>query len=339
VFDFRIPLLTFSAAGLLTAANPKPYTLTDLGTFGGTTAQARAINNRGAVVVNATGFSDNLTHCFVVDGRNTIALPPGAQCLAINSRGQVAGTFSTRAGQSAPFVWTNGQLTLLPTLGGNTGQVTAIADNGLMVGWAAKAPAGTPRAAMWDTSGNVTELGPFGGFGNAFDTYASFATGVNNQGQIGGYTLVEAFQATPFRYENGTFTSLPLPDPSGTTRGAVTAGMNEAGILLAGFSGASCDVSSGYQYVGDTPERLPLFGNPESINERGDIAGYRYPNGIQCGYPSQAFVLTGGALTDLPGLATPGSTVAWSINNRGDIAGYASTAFFGGVLHAVIWTK
>jgi uncharacterized membrane protein len=329
-----ISLLTLLSAGLA-VAGPKPYTLTDLGTFGGTSAQARATNNRGDVVVNATGFADNLNHCFLVEKKGTTALPAGAQCLAINSRGQVAGTFVTQAGQSTPFVWDRGQLTLLPTLGGTGGQVTAIADNGLMVGWAAK-PAGTQRAAMWDASGQVTELGPFGGEGNAFDTYASFATGVNNKGQIGGYTLVEGFRATPFRYEDGTFTALPLPVPSGTSRGWVTAGMNEEGILLAGSSPLTCIVYGGYQYVGDTPQQLPLVGNPQAINEQDEIVGYRYPNG-QCGSPISAFVVEDGARTDLPGIG--GSSVAWAINNRGDIAGYVSTGLFGGSFHAAIWTR
>lgn len=78
--------------------------MTDLGTLGGPTSSARAINARGQVVGEST-TAEGATHAFVwQDGLMTdLGTLDGGNSSArvINDRGQIAGTSSSEAGSNA----------------------------------------------------------------------------------------------------------------------------------------------------------------------------------------------------------------------------------------------
>jgi probable HAF family extracellular repeat protein len=103
---------------------------------------------------------------------------------AVNDRGQVVGTALPRSGNPLHgFVWQNGVMRDIGTLGGNGESTEArdIADNGQIVGRSQNA-AGESHG-FTSTNGVLTDLGTLGGG-------ESGAYGVNENGQIVGYSRI-----------------------------------------------------------------------------------------------------------------------------------------------------
>ncbi len=190
--------------------NPVPvhYTVTDLGTLGGTFGVAYGINNVGRVGGGATLANGN-QHSFLwtqsggmqdlgtLGGPNSAAGGP-------NSRTQLAVLSDTTT--TDPFgenfcgfgtgliclgaVWQDGVMTSLPTLGGNNGAAIGINNRGQSMGYAenrtqdATCPAPQVldyEAVIWEPQPNqVQELPPLPG-----DT-VGFALGINDAGQVVG---------------------------------------------------------------------------------------------------------------------------------------------------------
>src|SRR6185295_19133116 len=96
-------------ADLAPGATPT-FTITDLGTLGGPSADARAINNPGQVVgASATASGD--THAFLwtaTDGMKDLGTLGGnfSRAFGINSRGHVVGVSALASGEQRPFLWT-----------------------------------------------------------------------------------------------------------------------------------------------------------------------------------------------------------------------------------------
>src|SRR5262244_1097699 len=114
------------------------YTLTDLGTLGGTFSQAFGVNDKGWVVGFSTTEGDVGLHAFlwrdgVMTDFGTLAgsdtLPLSA-ALSINNRGEIAGLSETSIADPfgenfcgdllvcLPVVWRRGVITTLPIPGG-----------------------------------------------------------------------------------------------------------------------------------------------------------------------------------------------------------------------------
>jgi probable HAF family extracellular repeat protein len=173
--------------------------LRDLGTMGGSDAWAAYINDRGQVAgwsytstaVNATtGFPTQ--HPFIwEDGHfrdlgtlgGTIAIVGGmGSCCpgggAINNRSQVAGTSSLSGDANwHPYLWSDGRMTDLGTLGGPNGEAYWINDNGDVVGRADIARSSGHHAFLW-RRGNMIDLGAAPGWP------CSTALAVNSRGEV-----------------------------------------------------------------------------------------------------------------------------------------------------------
>src|SRR5215211_5122081 len=77
----------------------------------------------------------------------------------LNEAGQVVGTFVNAAGQSRAFLWDDGVLTDLGTLGGDSSWAGGLNDAGQVVGYSRVAPGSTATDAFLWENGVMTGLG------------------------------------------------------------------------------------------------------------------------------------------------------------------------------------
>lgn len=188
-------------------------TLHDLGTLGGRSSQAHAVNNRDQIVGKADlravfapdkpGGWARPTHAFLWhDGvmRDLGTLPGGrnSSAVAINDNAQAVGFSETPNGPRA-FVWHNGVMRDLGTLpGGAYSAAHGINNRGQIVGRSAAGPGETARAVLWQNDVPV-DLNDRLRAGSGW--VLTEARAVNDRGQIVGEGLVKgqrrAFLLTP----------------------------------------------------------------------------------------------------------------------------------------------
>jgi len=129
-------------------AHPQRYTVTDLGTLGGTFSSGEGINDQGWVNGFSTLPGDTITHAFL--RRHNVLKDigePGLNSLMaypFNERGEAAIHAETSTSDPLgedfcgfgthlvcpPFVWERGELTQLPTLGGTNGHANQVNNRG-----------------------------------------------------------------------------------------------------------------------------------------------------------------------------------------------------------------
>jgi probable HAF family extracellular repeat protein len=164
----RVVLMIGCDVGLMSGpAVAQTYTVTDVGTLGGTQTNGVAINANGQVTGDALTAGNHQRHGFLAsDGVATdIGTLGGVYSLgiAINAAGQVTGG-STIAGDTEqhPFLYSGGVMTDLGTLGGRHGNGLAINASGQVAG-AAEALNATDSHAFLYSGGVMTDLGTLGG--------------------------------------------------------------------------------------------------------------------------------------------------------------------------------
>lgn len=121
----------------------------------------------------------------------------------INNSGQVVGIYDT-ASNSTPhgFLWQNGTMSDLGTLGGSTSYAVRINQSGQIVGYAATTGNGAMHAVVWQ-NGIMTDLGAYG-------NSTSYGSGINNSGQIVGaaFTAPGNNVRHAILWQNGIMTDL-----------------------------------------------------------------------------------------------------------------------------------
>ena len=98
--------------------------------------------------------------------------------VAINDRGEVAGTSFTPGGTRRPVVWRSGKITSLGTLGGAFSEAVTVNERGQVIGVGVPANGSVVHAFVWD-GGKLTDLGTLGG-------QESDAAAINEHDQIVG---------------------------------------------------------------------------------------------------------------------------------------------------------
>lgn len=334
-----------------TSASPRPrpgeeprYTITDLGTLGGTESFAYAINEPGQIVGLSRLPGDTTNHAFLYrKGELTDLFPLNSENIltagptGINNDGLIAsGVIAGGIYDPALLDSTTGDITVLGSFGGLffgifNGVATSVNNDGQAVGYSYLDSLN--RHAFLYSDGVMTDIGSFGGY--------SYALGINASGTIVGSSseLVNGV-GHAFIYSQGTMIEI---NPFGALiNDSAATGINNRGQVVGrAFTGASS--FHGFIYWKGTITDLgTLDGGRNSearaINEKGLVVGIAdRPYSSTCSdpiggtFPCTRYIQTGvlyenGELKDLNSLIPTDSgwdlTWAFGVNNRGQIVGY-----------------
>jgi probable HAF family extracellular repeat protein len=270
---------------------------------------------------------------------------------AINNAGQVV--LSTG-------IYSNGTVTPLPALPGQTTPITAVAINasGQVVGSAGLSvvdPAGSSAVppggstsntvAVEFSNGTLTDL--FAPLTPGF-TVTGTATGINSSGEIVGYATVnnpkdeDEPASGGFIYINGASQPFPTYGGCGIGLGNQTANaINDSGQVVGSCSPFGEATSStgpagyySYAYILDYAEDTWTYigqGTANAINGSGEVTGTLAVGAhyLTYGGSTTAFLFSNGTLSNLGALPGANGSVGSAINSRGQIVGSSgSHAFF-----------
>ncbi len=348
------------------------YVVTDLGTLGGTFSIAFGINDKGQIDGLSTTPGDEVTHGFFLEngvmtdmgtlgGPNSQALfgpgeAPQATGLAENGIPDPNGEDFCGLGTNLiclNFVWQNGVMTPLPTLGGNNAQGSDINGQGQIAGMAENSVADPNcpgpqvlqfRPAVW-TQGKIQAL-PV-----SLGDPEGAAFGINNRGDVvGGSGTCAAYDlryGVPLQPRHALLwrTGSVKPIDLGNLGGAI----NNTGYAINDLQqvvGASDVSGDQFQHAffwqhGEMTDLGTLPGDVASaatgINNRAQAVGVS----MDAAGDGRAFLWQNGVITDLNSLIPPNSPLylmhACSINSQGQIVGFA-LQISTGELHAYLAT-
>jgi uncharacterized membrane protein len=290
---------------------------------------ATRVNNRGQIVglyaEDPNAPAQQAPHGFLLDhGRFTKIDVPGAtatQPFGINDHGQIVGAFLDDAGIHG-FLLDNGTFTTFDAPGSTTTVANDIDDSGRIAGYAIDAT-GT-HGFLRNTSGAITFVDvpntglPLPGRPDPPQT-AIF--GLNNQGQMVGY-FEDATGIHGFLLDQGTFTTIEVPEAASPSSATIVFDINDAGQLAGGYE------LTGYGYLRDRRGNFSTISHPDAvqetialgINNRGDIVGaYFDATGTVRGFLRGK---EGFTTIDVPGALGSG---AIKINDHRQIVGSYST--------------
>jgi probable HAF family extracellular repeat protein len=324
-------LLVAVTMPLQLAAQQTHYVVKDLGTLGGKGAVAEGISDRGWVVGSANLAGDQNGHAFLWrDGIMTDLGTLGGQNSqeqwpVKDKRGLIVGSAETPtpdplnedfcgfdANSGVPptgliclgFLWQEGVMTPLPTLGGNNAQAVGVNDLGQVVGFAEEStqyqncsPPQTLdiQAVVWGPNwGEIRTLAPLPG------DVSAWAIGINNYGQIIGVS--------------GQCVSPNFNTPGATTPQHAVIWQRGTVRSIGNLGGSSAF--------------------PWAINSNGQVVGQSWTTGDQT---IDAFLWQGGVMSNLGAVPGDFGSFAFSLNDLGQVVGTSCSESF--TCRAFLWQK
>jgi len=325
--------------------------MTDLGTLrGGMNSVANVVNNNDVAV----GSSENAARerVAVMWTRNGQIVPLGSLggrlgfATDINDRGQIVGLAANAIPdphgwlgptQTHAFLWENGVMRDLGTLGGPDSGAFFVNQRGQVAG--ASTTTSTPDPSTGEVTvdpflwqhGRMLDLGTLGGTNG-------YANGLNNRGQVVGQSnTIGNTDTHPFLWDRGRLRDLgTLGGSSGSANavndaGEVAGAANRADSTLHAFfwkNGVKIDLGT---IDGDT------CSTAHAMNAKGEVVGTS--GDCQGEFQKHGFLWQrGGRMVDLNAFVPPGSNLTvidgeW-INDRGAISG--SGRLPNGDFHAIV---
>jgi probable HAF family extracellular repeat protein len=230
-----------------------------------------------------------------------------------------------------PFLWQDGHMSALPTLGGNNGQASAINNIRQVVGYAENGNADTTCPPNTTNNRIVLPVLWEKGKAQALPTVGSdpdgVAFGINNHGQAAGYSGSCTAANHAILWVDGSATTLPDLGVSGASVGIA---INDKGQIVGQVASADGTTYYGALWQNGT---ITSFGTlpgdftsfAEGINNQGQVVGSTQDSSFQFAH---AFIWQNGVMTDLntmfPANSNLYATMANSINERGQISGMAT---------------
>lgn len=287
-----------ASAAVVTESSPQTvhhYRVIDLGTLGGKSSDAVAVNQRGDAVGESATRS-GLSHAFLWRHGKMIDLGTlggnTSVAIAVNNRDQVVGASDMPGNRTEhAFFWQRGKMTDLGTLIGGSSLALAINDRGQVVG-ISYTSAGDQgflwqRGKMTDlgvmTANDINNAGEIVGetmFGDVLHAYllrhgklinlgqlpSSFiysdAMLINQRGQIAGVSDSPNDEEFPVLWQHRKLISL------GTPAGIGPVALNDHGEVL-----VPPDLLWYRGHVTDLTTLGVLNANLQGINDRGELAG------------------------------------------------------------------
>jgi len=335
-----IALWTFVAAGLCALqAGAVTYHLTDIGTLGGNSSYAEAINSSGQVAGYSFATSPSTAHAFLyASGTLTdVGQPYGGDTEAfnINNAGQIVGEGASASGViEHGYIYTAGTFTDLLPFG--IYRADSINSSGQVAGTT------TNIQAVIYANGSVTQLGTLGGS-------TSTAHAINDSGNVVGEAdtgSVDIF-GTPvshaFLYSNGVMKDLGSLGGTYCSAGAISP---DASVITGTgwtvpYQPGGPNTHHAFVYTNSIMRDLGTFGGANSggggVNSRGQFVGYAET----AGGAAHAFLYQNNAMIDLNNLIDS-SGIGWTIsigsgiNDNGWVAAWAVNP--SGHTHGVLLT-
>jgi probable HAF family extracellular repeat protein len=319
--------------------------LTNLGTLpGGDASSTSWISESGLIAGQArNGLVDPLVSGFAevraVLWEDGMAIDLGtlggneSSAFSVNNRGQVVGLalnvipdpFSFLVTQLRAFLWQDGAMQDLGTLGGPEAWALFVNERGQVAGFSLTSFTANPTTGMptqdpflWE-HGTMRDLGTLGGT-------VGFPYGLNNRGQvIGTSNLAGELGPHPFLWDRGSLIDL------GTLGGSYgyPLGINDAGEVV-GVTSSKDEPFLAFRWKDGVMTNLGALNGDDcsaasQINSKGQIVGSSFPCVSGPDGPARGFLWQNGLMTDLNTFVPPDSSLtlvnAGFINERGEIAG------------------
>lgn len=275
------------------------YELVPLGSLGGGTTEANAINSVGEVVGCSLAVINGSTTLRAFVYRNGLMMDisslatDGTSCASdINDAGEITGYSAAPTGESRAFIYKNGTMTSLGNQGSSS-EGNSINNDGLIAGAANGFNGSYAGAFRYDERLPQPQF-DIGNLGGGIITQAR---SINAAGDITGWAVNADSRGTSFLYQNGVITDLGLVVGFPSIADAI----NDLGQVV-----GSRVPGGGYLYANGVVTTVPgLQGNdssPRGVNNQSQIVGSSWAV-----TGNHAFVFSQGQSVDLNDVITASS--------------------------------